>query len=736
VKCGIVGLFPDIKALEVSQYLERLVIMISKARPCLSQQAILRIAQAVPVTKQGADIECVSQILASYGRSVSNRAADIKFWSRIQRTLAQLNRQKTVSIKGRDKKARSKTFFRDSDLSHKRLEFLREIFFNPSVGIKQCGLQFGISPTSYYRLIKDYRIIGPWAVIPGNLPGKEAMSDETVLNIIIKKLRHPQLSAQQIVKALKLRCSRYAVNRVFSRWGLSDKNRAPIALDQYCGDKVSDEQAFAPTSSVYHLYSEAALLESRRINRHFELLCRKMYTHAYHLCDPGPLILAQFVNELGVVQAMESYGPVRQRGKELTNLALLNVFRILGGYRRINHLSDNRDRSVAFASGIGMFGTRSRYYQDTLEFKFDQIHRLRCDLISRAKELNLVEGKKIAFDFHFKKFFGDHSKDKGLGKGPDKAGNLVPGFRPHVTWDLVANTILSMNYYHGGVRAGSILEKYCEEQIFPLFDPRAIEEIYMDSEYTKEASLQYFKHDRCPNGDVFICLKKNKQIKKLIEPVLQSTQDWQKHDQYDEINVVDVTLPKTGLAVRIVILRDIETRKSIRCFGSTNMDLSATDMLQKYRYRWLVENGLKDLVYSYFLDEMYGCDPEKVEFEFYCAMIARLTYEYFLKELGGEYFLQQDGNKTTLQKMRNLLFEKRNCTLVQDSNDNFILTFLDSSGNELEKQVAALLDKRKDEGKNKVLWWNNRSVLVRFENQYQPRQVSGAGPEKVSGNQG
>ena len=40
-----------------------------------------------------------------------------------------------------------------------------------------------------------------------------------------------------------------------------------------------------------------------------------MKTHAYHLCDPGPLLLAPFVNELGIVQAMESYGPARLRGK-------------------------------------------------------------------------------------------------------------------------------------------------------------------------------------------------------------------------------------------------------------------------------------------------------------------------------------------------------------------------------------------------------------------------------------
>jgi hypothetical protein len=399
----------------------------------------------------------------------------------------------------------------------------------------------------------------------------------------------------------------------------------------------------------------------------------------------------------------------------------------LGGYRRINHLSNNRDRSVALASGLGMFGTRSRYYEDSLEFTFEQIHALRCDLISRAKELGIIEGMKIAFDFHFKQFYGEHSKEKGIGKGPAKSGDLVAGFRPHVAWDLATNTILSMSYYHGGVRAPGILEQYCEQHIFPLFDPLAIKEIYMDSEYTKEGSLQYFKQVRCPNGDVYLCLKKNKQIKKFIEPALSNEDGWEKYDKDDESKSIEVILPKTQLPLKIVILRDLKTRKNIRCFGSTNMGLSSEEMLKKYRYRWLIENGLKDLVYSYFLDEMYGHDPQKIEFDFYCVMVARLTYEYFLKELGGEHYRHEDGNKTTLQSMRNLLFEKRNFTLEQDSNDNFILTLLDNNGNGLERRVADMLEQRMKQGKNKVLWWGNRGITLQFDDQYKPQ------PAKVSG---
>lgn len=737
VRYGVLGLFPEIKTVTSSPGLERLTIMVSNARPSLSQQAILRMAEAVPSTRQVADIEYISQILASYGRSPSDKAVDRSFWVRIQRTFNELYRLKAQPIKGRNKKQRKKTFFIDDDSCHKRLELLRELFFDRTKGIKQMCLQYAIAPTSYYRLVEDYRLFGPWAIISANLPGKEAMSNETEMSIILKKLRHPNWSAQQIVKDLKLRCSRFAVNRVFSRWDLGDKNRQPVALDQYCPSESSiEDKPFKAITSAYHLHPEQSILESRRINRHFKLICKKMRTHTYHLCDPGPLLLAPFINDLGIVQAMESYGPPRLRGKEVSNLGLLNVFRILGGYPRINHLSNNRDRSVALAAGLGMFGTRSRYYQDTIEFKFDHLYSLRCDLINRAKELGIIEGMKIALDFHFKEFFGNHSQEKGLGKGPDKAGNLVPGFRPHVAWDLATNTILSMSYYQGSVRAPGIVERYCEQHIFPVFDPLAISEIYMDSEYTKEATLQYFKQIRCPNGNVYMCLKKNKQIKKLIAPALAAEEGWEKHDNEDEIKAIEVTLPKTQLPLKIVILRDLQTRENIRCFGSTNIGLSAEDLLKKYSYRWLIENGLKDLVYSYFLDEMYGNDPEKIEFEFYCVMVARLTYEYFLKELGGEHHRHDDGNKTTLNTMRNLLFEKRNFTLEQDSKDNFILTLLDTDGNDLEQSVAGMLEERMAKGLNKVLWWGNRGLILRFDDQYKSEKMSAEVVKKVSGNEG
>ncbi len=721
IQYGLPGLLSFSDSSKQFPDLEQLSLLVKKSRSSLSYTAIHRITQAVPITRKLSTPKLVSKILQSHGYGISNMKDDFDFWGRIQRTLNLWSILLKTSISGHDKKNRKDTFFIDQDPCHKRFELLRELFFNSKSTPEEVCFRFGISMPTYYRLVADYKLYGQWAVIPALSPGKQSLSAELQLAIILEKLKHPKWSSETIIKTHSLNVSRFAVLRVIRRWGLENKDRTPIVLDEYLGKETPPpSEPFQPLKSAYHLLSEESILGTRRINRHFELICNKMKTHPFHICDPGPLLLAPFVNDLGVIQAFETHGPIKLRGKEISNLALLNVFRILAGYRHISHLSNNRDRTVALASGIGMFGSTSKYYEDTIAFEFDQLHKLRCDLVARAKELGLIEGLQIGFDFHLKEFYGNHSKEKQIGKGPDKAGNMVPGFRPHVAWDLATNVIINIAYFQGGVRAPRIIQQFCEQNIFPILDPLTVQELYMDSEYTKEGDFHYFKEVSCKNGQIYICLRKNKQILNFIQPALDDNKGWELYGQEDEFRAIQVKLPKTGLAMKIVILRDQEKKENIRCFGTTNVQLSPRDILRKYRFRWIVENGIKDLVASYYLDEIFGLDPEKVEFEFYCVMVARLAYEYFLKELGGKYYNSVDGNKITLQKMRNLLFEKRNCTIEHDHTGNLILTLLDRQKNEtIEDHVSKMLLSLKEKGKNKVLWWNNRSIFLCAKNQYQ-----------------
>jgi hypothetical protein len=722
IKFGVPGLFPIMKQVMQFPKVEELVLLVKNARPSITNIGVVRIAQALPVTKEDVNLDLVSEVLISHGISGNDIPSDRDFFSKLQRIMNSIFyfREKGLGTH-RDPKKRNETFYDDNDEYHKRLELLRELHYNPSTKLRKTCTKFGIATSLFYRLAEDYRCYGPWAILPAlSFGSNKTLAEATQLEIILKKLRCPTYSGEQIAADLELKCGRHAINRIVCNWGITSKSMKPIDLHRHVGEINVDDQEqkdFIPPKTAIHIIQEDELLRSRRQNRHFEIICDKMRRHSYNICDPGPILLAPFVNDLGIIQAFETYGPLRLRGKDMSNLALLNIMRILAGYRQINHLSNNRDRSVALASGIGIFGSHSKFYENTIEFKFDHLNNLRCDLVARAKELAIIEGKKIAFDFHFKEFYGSHAEENGIGHGPDKSGRLVPGFRPHVVWDLAENVIINMAYYQGAARSPSIIREFCEQNVFPVLDKKAIEEIYMDSEYTKESDLQYFKVHECKNSDVYICLKQNKQIQKLIAPALLEMKGWEEHEKNDERKMISVVLPKTGLPLKIVILRDRLEKDHIRCFGTTKETIEDMELLNKYRYRWNIENGLKDLVYSYFADEMFGHDPEKIEFEFYCIMTARLAYEHFLKTLGGQYLKKDDGTKFTLGRMRHLLFEKQNCTISQDTNNNLVLTFLDCQDEELKQGLTQVYTKLSDKGKNKVIWWDNRGLVIEFKKQ-------------------
>lgn len=713
---GLPGLFPLSLSENENSELEQLVVIVKSARSSLSVQSLLRIAEAVPVTDAMASLENISQILKSFGLTKGAMPIEKDFFARIQRIMSNLQLLRERKVPGRRRKNRKATFFSDFDICHKKLELLRELALgNGEVARKL--VQFGISESSYYRLRDDYSLFGPWAALPSPRYGREGESGELELTVILHKLKAPGGSALDIVNDFKLKCSRHAVDRILKKWGLLDKKRLPVCLDRYVTVEADSHGSQKTHVPAWELVDEERILETRRMNRHFEILCGKMRRHEFSVCDPGPLLLAPFVNELCPVHSLEVHGPSRLQGTEMSNPVLLNVFRIIAGYPHASHLRKNSDRSVAFAAGLGMFGSNSKFFDDTLGFKFEHIHNMRNDLLARAEELGLVKGEKIAFDFHFKEFYGTKAKEKGIGKGPNKAGDLKPGFRPHVAWDLETNTIIAMSYFHGGVRATSIMRKFCENHIFPVLSPDAVKEIYMDSEYTKEGDISFLKQVRCRNGDVYICLKRNPQINALIKPALEENTAWKNHNGDHEIKSVTVNLPRTSLPMKIIIIRDMAKKENIHCFGTTRVELNDEVVLDKYRYRWIIENGLKDLVASYFCDKMPGMDPEKIEFEFYCISVAKLAFELFLRELGGNWFQGMEGSKTTLATMRSLLLEKRNCRIRMEK-DTIILTILDSCNGNLETNVLKMFERRAEENKNRVLWWNNRPLNVEFKDQY------------------
>ena len=78
-------------------------------------------------------------------------------------------------------------------------------------------------------------------------------------------------------------------------------------------------------------------------------------------------------------------------------------------------------------------------------------------------------------------------------------------------------------------------------------------------------------------------------------------------------------------------------------------------MLDDYRHRWTVENVIKDLVHSYYLDCCPGTGPHAVDVHFLVVSICRVLYAMIARDLG-EFLRNPDGTAKGLGRMRQDLF--------------------------------------------------------------------------------
>ncbi|GAH68968.1 unnamed protein product, partial [marine sediment metagenome] len=81
--------------------------------------------------------------------------------------------------------------------------------------------------------------------------------------------------------------------------------------------------------------------------------------------------IAPFINQLGIVEALHTYGPPKFRTQEITNNIIVNILRIIAGFPTLNDFRLNSDLSVAIGAGLTITPQKSRFYDsfDDLEFQ-------------------------------------------------------------------------------------------------------------------------------------------------------------------------------------------------------------------------------------------------------------------------------------------------------------------------------------------------------------------------------
>ena len=718
VDYGAVGLLPELSFVNIDPRLEQLIVLIKSSRPHERASHALRLAEALQIP--GADLELIRLVQRCHGYGQRMDQKDIVYFRDLQHILDSVAKHKDKKKAVHDPRQRSKTFLNfDRDHLQQRVELMNTLF--------QCGkkrqirpilTQFGISPNRFYVLKNRYMVFGIWGLADLVQKGRsgEKISPELELQIIEKRLMDPSLSTTKMIKELKLKCSKANVQKVYKRWGLS-RFKTPISirgtLSSPVPAKVCRKQSDMNQSiktRIPDLIAKARL----KVNPSFSRFIKTLAHRKVVISNPGAIIAAPFLDQLGVVEALNTYAPNNFQSVNITNNIIVNVLRIIAGFPTIHDYTMNSDRSVAIASGLALNPAKSRFYDSFDTLRFDHLQQLRNDAGRRARELNIIEGKHVAFDYHCDPCDSRFPGDKALSKSPDKKGDLVYAHRPHIIWDSMTNTIINIAYCEGRSRAPSSLYKFCEDNLFKIIDIDVLEEIYADSEYTGEKQLVYLMIRS--ESDITMCLKQNPKIKKWKEETIK--QDvWQDYEEDYRIASKDFILPETGKGFRFIVKQNKETQET-RCFGSTHTDFSPKKILNSYHIRWPVETGIKDLMENYFLNKPTGTSPEKVETHYYCVMLARLTIDYFRSVLCCREWQSPENWQCVLSTIRTSMFSSQNCELSLHDSGDFLLTFLDGDRYGIKTELAKRMEQRKKAGLNRVSWWGDIGVRIEIKDQY------------------
>lgn len=723
---GAAGLLPQLQFMDVDPALERLVVLIKSTRPHESASLALRLADALKIP--GASLDLIRQIQRCHGFGQNMNEKDREYFQGLQHILlsVELHQKKQTKKQSvfHDKNDKKNSFlnFKKDHLQH-RVELFKELSAIKKSGQTRAILKkYGITPTRFYILKDRYMLYGIWGLCNLVQTTKlgEAISPDLELQIIEERLMNPKLSPPKMIDKLELKCSASNVKKIYSKWGLN-KFKTSIPIRGVVSEPIEDLKINKKSPlrlSAKTQFPELIGENNLKVRSDFNKLLESLGRREICISNPGALIIAPFLNQLGIVEALQTYGPSTRWSGYITNYIIVNVLRIISGFPTINDFTMNSDRSVAIGSGLTMNPQKTRFYEFFDELRFHHLKDLRNDVACRARELGIIEGVEIAIDYHCDPSDSRYPRDKMLSKSPDKAGDLVYAHRPQILWDSCSNSIINIAYCPGKSRAPTALYKFCEENLFSVIDKSVIKEIYADSEYTGEKQLVYLI-DRT-DKNVTMCLKQNPKIKKWREEAIKLGK-WENYGDTYKIISKDFILAESGKSFRFIVKKHNETG-SIRCFGSTHIDYTPIKILELYHLRWPIETGIKDLIENYFLNNPPGTSAEKIEMHYYCIMIARLTVDYFLSLFQEKTWQQSDDWDCVLSTIRSSIFANQSCTLGLDESGDLLLTYLDGDNSGIKKRLGTFLKSRTEAGLNTVPWWGNRGIQIRSVNQYENRK--------------
>ena len=526
--------------------------------------------------------------------------------------------------------------------------------------------------------------------------------------LVVNKLRRPDSPNSFFVDRLGskgIRTDPSTVTKIFGKWGVKNYNCKFVHnLERLEGsdEGSSEEQSLTPAQKPM-----------RWADRNFVIRLCGLRQSAAPIDAPGLFALWYYLEELGIfpiLQSMGLTGDEERRGYSWFDLFLLDVARTFYGISSFSKTCEHEELSLPFFCHLLALPCNDSFLNGLGGISEEQVRALRGWLIKLAKALRLLKGRRIGMDFH------QIDKDvripelRKFGKGPSPKKKLCwTGFRPHIAWDLDTGCLIVAEFRKSSARGTSTVQRFTGDYLTPAFRD-AFECVYIDSEYTGKEVWKFILDPKGMDAHLTACLKQNPFVRRFRDAFLNAHAHrdgfWK---YYDDAHVYSndfftLTVPFDGdmpgdtddipataevLRLRCVVKKNIKTG-AYRCFGTSRLIEDPLEILKDYAERWIIENGIKDLVHSYYLDHCPGSNPRQVDVHFLLVTVCRLLYALIVRDLGPDIH-NPDGSVMTLDSIRSVLF-RQGAAKFHFAEDTIHITFQDSFSVKRTRILRSWLD--------------------------------------------
>ncbi len=388
----------------------------------------------------------------------------------------------------------------------------------------------------YWKRFKQYGILGLMD------KGKESFRSSKVgleneAKVVIDKLQHPERSERFYLNQLQTKgitVDRSCIAKIVSRWKVKEYHSEYVSNLERLENEIEGESRdydVIPVTDIHH---------EKLADKNFMSMFEGMGDHGLFVSAPGIFALWAYLEELGIFKVLSSMG-LTKTGKGYTwfDFLLLDVARRFYGIETHSRMCIHEEPSLTFFAHLLSLPCNDSFLIGLGRISEGQIFSLRKWLIQRNKQLGLLGGKKIAFDFHQIDLDVIMGILRKIGKGSSPKKKICyNGFRPHIAWDIDSGNLIVAEYRKGSARGTTTMKRFVKDFILTAFK-ELFDTIYIDSEYTGQDTWSFIMDpDSGMGAELTACLKQNKLVKKYRDQfLLKQSNDQNFWSYYDDDHV-------------------------------------------------------------------------------------------------------------------------------------------------------------------------------------------------------